>query len=158
MSYPNFGHNDTLTTHISVNIPDLDFSSDYAEKETGKANEKLYAYIKSPADQPESIRLAIQDVKNVYTGTDIQPGLYSVIKQGKSVLTSVRSTLRTNPSTGVFIDYPVQTGITMKFPVCQEVTDATLVEVLTRNLGVMTTAQGTFGDRIKRFMRGALEL
>lgn len=149
-----FNHNDSLSTTTNLACPDLDFANDYSPiVET--AGECQYAYIKGEVDQPETVRLAIQDVNNVYRNTDVQPGLYSVNKKGKRLLVSTFETYRNTDVAGVTTtDYPIKVGVTFEYPVSAQITEAELMDALKRNVSVILGHSTS--SILAKLMRGSL--
>lgn len=153
----------TTNTTTSVELTDIDFSGSFAELETGKANEKIYQKITGNVDQPTSFRIAIDDVKNVYANTDIQPALYSVQKKGKRLLVSLRATLRKeDATTGTKVDYPIQTNCVMQYPISADVNAediyACLCDVFSAIVHGPVAVGGHQYDQLNKLIRGSLEM
>lgn len=150
-------------TYTSITIPDYDFKADFAPIESGKANEFICQKITGDVDQPCSYRIAIDDVKNVYSGTDIQPALYSVQKKGKRLLISLRDTVRkVNEVTGEKVDYPLQCNIVFQYPVSSEISATELYSQMQKTLAAIIHGPIEGSDRydaeLNKLMRGSLDI
>lgn len=80
------------------------------------AGEIVKANIKQSDSGVYSTRYAIADVKNIYSGTDVDPSLFGAVKRGKNLLIKVRHT-GSRQENGVTVHYPIECGITFKYPV-----------------------------------------
>lgn len=147
-----YNHNDTITTPVEISTPELDFEHDYALS-SATENEAVYAYTKSELDQPESVRFANDSVNNVYSGTQIQPTLFSVNKKGRKLLCSIIGTFRDTAADGTVTDYPVKTGITVTFPISARVDASAVMEQLKRNINCFFGHVDS-ADKLDTMMRG----
>lgn len=159
-----FSHNDTKTTTSTLTkVPQLDFANDYGIRSlSDKA--VVYNYVKGNTDQPHSIRFAIDDVKNVYTNAEVQPGNYALNKKGKSLLIGVRDTARVEDANGVLTDFPISCNISIKYPISASVTSDEVKDTVGRALAAMITASAAMEQEdtpaniasLDRLLRGVL--
>lgn len=160
------GYTDSIAATQNYACPQLNFDADYALK-SETANEVVLVNKTTPADQVESVRFAINDVKNVYTGEqDIDPTMYAPVKKGKSLVCSVKETLRVtnSDSDGNILnqyDLPVQCHFVLKFPVSANF-DATVAETIVKRMmatatkAVQASGSWTSSFRLGDLIRGAL--
>lgn len=151
-----FGFTNTkAASPIEVNIPQLDYASDWTLK-SQTADTVVLVNTTTPVDQPYTCRIQIQDVGNVYNGTDIDPVLYGPVKRGKSLLASSRLTMRiTNDTTGEITDYPIQINTVIKWPVTSGIAVSDIKTALFENWGQMFDAADD-NTRLGELLRGAL--
>lgn len=92
-----FGFTDSTTTKLQLSLPTLNYAKDYSVR-TERADEVILTNTTSPLDQPETIRIAIQNVGNVYSGTPVAIESQSVTKRGVQLLIQLNDILRVTPS------------------------------------------------------------
>lgn len=88
------------------------------------AGESILSNLRTEDGTKYSVRYAINDVNNIFAGTDIEPANAGAVRKGKSLLVKVRHTGRLMENVGTAEEpqllfkgeYPVEVGITCKFP------------------------------------------
>jgi hypothetical protein len=160
----NYGYADTLTGTITVDLPALDYDVDYATVKS-TSNEVIITNTTTSIDQPETIRFAIDDVSNIYNGSGIDPANYAPSKRGKKLLMADNLTLRVANGDGTVTDFPIQLGMTIKFPTSVNINDTALSDALHRVMSIVydvshdTPTSGKYAEtltRIKKLLRGSL--
>lgn len=163
----NYGYEDTLTGTITVDLPALDYSTDFTKvKSKSKSKDDVVlSNITTGTDQPETLRFAIEDIDNVYSGTEIDPVRYGLSKRGKKLLCSDHLTLRVSNGDGTTSDYPIKCGLTFEFPTSIALGDTAISDALHRVFAIAydvsndTPSSGKYTEtlyRIKRLIRGSL--
>lgn len=149
-----FGYTDTYASSpLSVSVPKLAYSADYAlQNETAGSCQLVNTT--TPVNQPETARFAIQDVNNVYAGTDLDPALFSAVKKGKSLLVSMRDTAKLTEGDNEIM-YPVTCHMVIKYPVTTGIDEDDILEVALRNFALLFDGTNT-AARVKELIRGSL--
>lgn len=160
MATTSFGYKDSVDTKLSLQIPTLSYGSDFAVTRES-AGEVILTNVTSPLDQPETLRMAIQGIGNVYNRTNIALENRSVSQRGVQLLSQVNDVFRVNPDdvggccTHPF-DLPIGGHTVLYVPLSQYVTADIVLEVLKR-----LTASFFDGSvdslRLNEMLRGALK-
>lgn len=147
---------DTSTTSVGQIQPaTINYSADFAKK-TADASSVVIANLTSPLDRIETIRYAAQRVSNIYSGANIEPGYYSPVKSGMSILIQ-DNTVLTDEVDGVRVDYPFSAHIVMRVPLSAVVTESVLNAVINRLIGACYEQSGTTpAPRLNKLIRGAV--
>lgn len=160
-----FGYTDKLSATKNVAVPQLSYATDFSVK-TDTPNEVVITNVTSPLDQPETIRFGIQNIRDIYNGTSVDPTAMSVARQGVSLVVQLNDILRVTPeesSTSCccgegFQDYPISTHIVIRTPVASPITADVVLSVVKRNIAAL------FGEgadvtsaRLNSMLRGALK-
>lgn len=136
----------------------LNFKEDFRIKSNQNGKEVMLSNITSPIDRGESIRLAYNDINNIYSGTSIDPSVYSPTKRGISVLTQITNTLSVRDSSdpNFRVDLPISAHLVVKVP-SSEFINAQQVEVLIgRLLSSLFDTGSTSESRLEAILRGSL--
>lgn len=158
-----FGYTDTTTATKSLVIPTLNYVNDFSEKKTDTASEVILSNLTCPLDQPETLRYAIQNIKDVYDGTGIEPSYRSVSHRGVSLVVQLRDILRVTQSEtetqccdpGI-IDLPIETHIVFRVPISQYVDADTVLTVMKRNVAGVFDPTGVTSKQLNALLRGSL--
>lgn len=160
-----FGYTDKVATTKNVAVPQLSYAADFSVK-AETSSEVVLTNTTSPLDQPETIRFALEPVRNVYNGTAIDPSAQSTSKNGVSLLVQVNDILRVSPETGESgcccgdgaMDFPISTHIVIKTPLVQYIDADTVLSVVKRNISALF-GEGTdvTSARLNSMLRGALK-
>lgn len=158
-------------TALKVEVPQFKYAADFAVTENS-AKAVVLANTAVDVDDKETIRFAIQDINNIYTGSDIDPVMYAPSKKGKSMVVSLNDTLTVRNYKGTSENpgdieseykYPVSAHFVVKFPTTANLEASDLVTLVNRMLGLAyNTTNGTGGApsdpnaRINKLMRGVL--
>lgn len=142
---------------ITLQRPVINFKEDFRIKRNAES-ELTLINLTSPLDRTEKVRYSVQNVSNVYAGTDIDPSVYAPVKRGVSLLvqrTATVSVTDTNAGNSR-IDLPVSFHIVAKVPVSEHV-DADFIESeVLRTLSVMYETNSADTTRINAMLRGSL--
>lgn len=154
-----FGYTDSVTTQLSVAVPTLSYAKDFSVKQE-TASEVVLTNTTSPLDQPETIRYAIQNIGNIYTGTGIDPSFMSVTKRGVSLLVQLNDILRVTPDDvtccDAAYDLPIATHIVIRVPLNSNVDADTVLQVVKRNVAALFEGEAD-SSRLNAMLRGALK-
>lgn len=138
--------------------PVINFAEDFRVKKTTES-ELVLVNLTSPLDRTEKVRYSVQNVSNVYAGTDIDPSVHAPVKRGVSLLVQRSATIAVSDSTQANsrIDLPVSFHIVAKVPVNEHI-DASLIEdEIARTFSMMYETNSTDTSRINALLRGSLE-
>lgn len=136
----------------------LNFKEDFREKQQVGKKEVLLTNITSPIDREEKIRIAIDDVKNVYANTSIDPSVYAPTRRGVSVLAQISDVLsvRDDQSPEYRVDLPVSAHLVIKVPSSEHI-DGEQVRILVgRLLSSLFDTGATSTARLEAILRGSL--
>lgn len=113
--------------------------------------------ITSPAGKPETYRISVSPVKDIYKNSDIDPALYGPTRKGVSLLvahTQVKTAV--DATTGLTYDIPVKSHLVSVIPLDALVTPA----IIEAEVGRMVTALYETGlattTRIAALIRGVV--
>jgi len=135
----------------------LNFAADFRVK-SNQPNEVVLANITSPIDRTEQIRVAFNNITNVYTGTSIEPSLAAPTKRGISVLCQVTDIISVTDDTDpdYRIDLPVSYHLVIKIPANENLTTTMIQQGLGRMIsGIFDTGSETL-TRLEALIRGSL--
>lgn len=155
----NFGFNDTTNSSAAqpaLNPTVLNYGSDYRVISDDDSS-CLITNIKTPVDQPDTIRVATQDVANIYSNTSLKANQISAARQGVSVVlqeNSVYKVIDTDlPLAATYL--PVSMHLVLKVPTGYSIPEADLISQIKRLLGALYEEDGTF--RIQTLVKGAVK-
>lgn len=160
MSYSiNTGYTDTVTTTKNVAIPDLSYVSDFTVT-TDTAKEAILTNITSPMDRVETIRFGSTDIKDVYTGTGIDPAFMAPSHKGVSIVMQMNDIWRYCDATNLAlpqIDLPISAHIVLKVPKTSYVTADQFLSALTRAFSLAFATGSVTSTRLYSLLKGALD-
>lgn len=156
-----FGYTAPAST-ITISVPKLDWTQFSSDNRKQKSGELILQNTTSPLDQPETIRWAIENIGNVYNGTDIPTTNRSITTRGVSLVIQVNDILRVSDESdpecccgnGAF-DLPISTHIVVRVPLNQYVTAEKAMEVLKRDLAAVYNGADS-PDFLNQLLRGSL--
>lgn len=158
-----FGYTDTTTATKSLVIPSLNYVVDFSQKTTGTPSEVILNNLTCPLDQPETLRYAISNIKDVYDGTGIEPSYRSVSRRGVSLVVQLRDVLRIGLTEADaaccdpgIIDFPLETHIVFRVPVSQYIDADTVLTVFKRNVSGVFDTNGVTSKMLNGLLRGSL--
>lgn len=158
----NFGYTDSVSSKLTLEIPTLSYAKDFSVK-SDTSNEVVLTNVTSPLDQPETIRFAIQNIGNVYTGTSVAVENRSVSQRGVQLLIQLNDILRVeaadegnNPCCETGFDLPISSHIVIKVPLNQYVNADIVLAVVQRNIAALFEENNT-SARLNSMLRGALK-
>lgn len=139
-------------------IPDTDFSQ-FSEENKGKASELWITNTTSPIDVPETARIAIQNVGNIYDGTDILPSYFATSKAGRQLLIQLNDILTATDSADLSYraDLPFSGHVVLKFPTNSLVTADMLLAFYERLISMAFATGAVTKSRLEALMRGSLK-
>lgn len=150
-----------VESESQIKIPNLETNTatDFATVKSG-AGERIISNTKNTDGGVYTLRYAMSDVKNVFTGSDVDPALYGAVKKGKNLLVKVRHT-GTKEEDGRTIHYPVECGVTFKYPV-NVVNENDLLQLFEEALNAVlqpkygtSEAEADIRSNLAKLMRGA---
>lgn len=153
--------NNTTGTAVSATIVDQKLSSNYAVKSaTDRA--VVLTNTKANFDMPESLTFKVQDIANIYSGSEISPALFAPTKKGRSVVMQLKTSCKIAAADAgtdkdivvpincwTVIQAPVQTGLSN--------TDLQAVANYAQSLAYNNATTAVFdGARLGDAFRGAI--
>lgn len=141
----------------NVARPALNFKTDFAVAAESEGKTTLIN-LTTPVDQSESVRFQISDVKDIYSGTSIDPSVYAASRAGISLLVQDNVTLRVTDSTdpGFQQDIPLSAHLVIKTAKSQYVTAEVVQNEILRLLSMFYGTGSETTDRINALMRGSM--
>lgn len=136
----------------------VNFGADFKVK-SDEPNEVILTNLTSPVVYPEKIRFSVSDVANVYTGSSIEPSLYSPTKRGVSMLCQLTETWKvTDPAVPEMeIALPVSAHIVIKVPNHELVTPQQIEILVGRLVSSLYETGATEPKRLGALLRGSLK-
>lgn len=156
----NYGYTDTAISGVtSMNFPRglVNYKSDFRVQKNGSDDVTL-TNITSPVDRQEKFRFAVNEVKNIYTNSGIDPSVWAASTRGNSLLISVAETISVTDSVdpSYRVDLPVTCNITLKTPQSDLITSEYLLVLLGRAVSGAFETGSLTTDGIKRLTHGSL--
>lgn len=159
MSYSlNKGYTDTITTPKNVAIPDLDYANDF-HVSRDVPGEVVMTNTTSPLDREESIRFSITNVKDIYTGTSVDPAYFAPSHQGISLVIQVNDTWRYEDAvdpTAQAIDLPITSHIVIKAPKTSYIDADNYLSIVKRAVSLAFDTGSVTSNRLMMLLKGAL--
>lgn len=136
----------------------LNFGADFRIK-SDEPNEVIITNLTSPVVYPERLRFSVNDVANVYTGSSIEPSLFSPTKRGTSVLCQLTETWKVTDSEHPELEValPISAHIVLKVPNNEMVTPAAIQTLLGRLISGLFETGSTTDARLGALLRGSLK-
>jgi hypothetical protein len=160
MSYSlNKGYTDTISTAKSIDIPDMDYSVDFSII-SDKPGEVILTNITSPMDRGETIRFALTQVKDVYTGTDIDASYKAPSHAGVSLVAQVSDTWRYYDSTDLSlpaVDLPISAHVVIKVPKTSYITADDFLTIAKRAFSLLFDTGAITSARLVEMLKGSLD-
>lgn len=146
-------------TAPQITVPVLNYSTDFRVRQD-EPNESIIANLTSPISQPERIRIAQQDVADVYRNTGIDPTMYYQSRRGTQVLLQLTDVFKVSDGTDASYEalLPISVHMVIKVPNNDLITSDICMNEVARLLGALyeTNASGTTSNRLSSMLRGAL--
>lgn len=157
----NLNHTDTAVSGVSslsLPISVLNNGADWGKK-SGGSEELILVNNTSPIDCPETIRLAITDVPNIYKGFAIDPNLFMDQKRGVSLLSQLTQvyTVTDVDVPGWQRVLPIKAHIVLQIPVDQSITADMVKAVVGRLAATLFDTGVVTSGRLGRMLRGSLQ-
>lgn len=160
-----FGYTDTKAANpLSISVPQLDYSKDFSrDTRVSRSGEVILTNVTSPLDQPETLRLAIENVANVYANTQIPTYNRSVTTRGVQLLLQTNDILRVSDAASSDVDcccdgsfdLPISCHMVIRVPLNQYITADVVMQVAKRNFGMLFDGNNTTA-RLNQLLRGTL--
>lgn len=153
--------NDTVpsggSATMSVEVDNLNWSTDWA-KTTNVAGNSVLTLVSAPPDQPQTARVGLTQVANVYTGTSVDPSYQLPFKRGVSAVAQLNAVYRVTDSDPSIlpIDLPVSAHIVLRVPLSSLLTNDHMLAVIARTIPLLFDTSDTSSARIGKVLRGAL--
>lgn len=136
----------------------VNFGADFKVKSNTPGKEVVITNITAPLDSPETFRFAYSDIKNIYSGVDIDVNLMSPSKAGLSALVELKEvftvTDATNPE--LRIQLPVSYHVVVKVPKSGYLTGSDIMAGLGRLVSGLFDTGATTTSRLDAILRGSL--
>jgi hypothetical protein len=158
----NYGFTDTpisgVTGPLVFNRDVLNFQKDFRVKTNNPGKEVVLTNITSPVDRPENIRLAYQEIANIYSGTGIEPSVLAPTKKGVSILAQVTEVLSIldDADASYRVDEPASAHLVLKLAQNELITPAVVERLIGRLLSSLYDSGLLTQDRLKAILRGSL--
>jgi hypothetical protein len=158
----NYGFTDTpvegVTGPLNFQRDVLNFQKDFRVKTNNPGKEVVLTNITSPVDRPENVRLAYQDIANIYSGTGIEPSVLSPSKKGVSILAQVTEVLSITDTTDASyrVDKPASAHLVLKLAQDEMITPTVVEKLIGRLLSSLYDSGLLTEERLKAILRGSL--
>lgn len=151
---------DTAISGVSaLNLPMavLNFPVDFTIRDRGP-KEAILTNLTSPLGCAETIRFAVNDIANIYKGTNIDPTLWATTKHGVNVLAQVNDIWSIVDSTNATFrqDIPFSAHIVLKVPDCGLITADMLKTSVGRLADALFNSGVVTSERLGALAKGAL--
>lgn len=136
----------------------VNFGADFKVK-MDVPGEVILTNLTSPVVYPERMRISVSDVANVYTGSSIEPSLYSPTKKGTSLLVQLTEVWKVTDGAAptMEIALPVSAHIVIKVPNHELVTPAAVQTLVGRLISGLYETGETSTTRLTAMLRGSLK-
>lgn len=152
----NYAYNDADTKNVS--IYDVNWNADFA-LQSDEPGDCVVVNTTGFTDHPETVRFAINDVANAYTGTGVDPANMAPNKQGFSLLVQTNDLLRVTDSENPTYqkDLPVSCHIVVKSVRDSDLTPDAVEFAIKRMIAALYNTDVTDSSRINELLRKALK-
>jgi len=134
----------------------LNFGEDWAEKQRSSGESQI-VNTNSSNDCPEKIRIAYNEVSDIYKGSGIDSGYYGPSRKGFSLVTQLTEVGRVTESvTGEIYDLPFSLHLVVKAPNDALVTASVVETLLARLLSSLYGENVVTTTRLAQLMKGAV--
>ena len=142
---------------LALPLAVLNFPVDFVVKNRSN-KEAVLANLTSPLGAVETIRFAVNDVSNVYSGTQIQPTLWATSKHGVSMLVQLNEifSITDTADTSFRQDLPVSAHIVLKVPDSEFITGDVMKTIIGRLVDAMFDSGVVTSGRLAALARGSL--
>lgn len=142
---------------LSLPLAVLNLPVDFVTK-TRSNKEVVLANLTSPLGAVETIRFAVNDVANVYSGTQIQPTMWATSKHGVSILAQLNDIFSVTDTVDASFrqDLPVSAHIVLKVPDSELITGDVLKAIVGRLVDALFDSGAVASSRLVALARGSL--
>lgn len=143
---------------LSLNRGLVNYAADFKVK-SDEPGEVILTNLTSPVVYPEKIRISVSDVSNVYTGSSIEPSLFSPTKRGTSLLVQLTEVWKVSDTVdpNLEIALPVSAHLVIKVPNHELVTPAAVETLLGRLVSGLYETGSQTTTRLTALLRGSLK-
>lgn len=136
----------------------LNFKEDFRVKSNDNGKEIILTNITSPIDRPENIRIAYNQVSNIYNGTGIEPSMLATSKRGVNILTQLTDILSVVDDTDpdYRVDLPVSCHLVIKAPASEHINSDVILTSVGRLLSSLFATGSNETARLEAILRGSL--
>lgn len=155
------GCTDTAISGVSsLNLPRglVNFGADFRVKSDSPGKEVVITNLTAPLDSPETFRLGYTDIKNIYSGTSIDPNLMSPSKEGISVLVELKDVISVTDSAApdFRIQLPMSYHLVIKVPKSNYINSSDILTGVGRLASGLFDTGATLATRLDSILRGSL--
>lgn len=155
----NLNHVDTAVegvSTLSLARDIINFGADYRVK-YHDATSLVLTNMTAPVDKPESIKITVNPIKDIYKGSVIDPSLYGTSRRGVSLMCNLSAVYTVEDSVlGTSYDVPFACHIVVKTPADALITPSVIQDAITRMLGGLYESGSSDTTRIAALLRGSL--
>lgn len=145
-------------TAVSLQLPTLNYHADYRVVQD-EPNEVIITNLTSPIDQPERIRWACSEVKDIYRNSGIDPTLYYPTRRGTQILAQITDifSITDNDVPDYLALLPISAHLVIRVPNNDLISEAVVTAETSRMIATLyETAGTTVLPRVRSLLRGAL--
>lgn len=132
-------------TDFQIYVNRFDFENEFVELDSGSNGTAILSALNASIDRPVTGRISVRDVKNVYSGTTVDPAYQSMSRAGLDVVVEwkeIASVVDSDNPT-LRVDLPFRCAMTWNLPRHEVVTQDTLVALAARTLGMLAKTSDT---------------
>lgn len=136
----------------------VNFGADFKIK-SDKPDEVWLTNLTSPVIYPERYRISVSDVKNIYSGSSIEPSLHAPTRTGTSLLVQLTEIQKVTDTedTSYEVALPFSAHIVIKVPNNELVTPAVIETFVGRLISGLYETGDTGTTRLAAMLRGSLK-
>jgi hypothetical protein len=136
----------------------LNFKEDWRVKSNNNGKEIILTNLKAPVDRPETIRIARSEVTNVFSGSPVEPTIYTSSKKGASLLIQHISVPTATDSTdsSFRVDEPIKIHVVAQARNSEFITAQVLIDHLGRLISALYDSGVDNTSRLDALLRGSL--
>lgn len=144
-------------TTLALDKAIINYGEDFRVK-SQDASSVILTNMTSPLDKPETYRVAVSPVKDIYKGSSIDPNLYSVSRKGVSILCGLQKvyTVTDSADTSYEKDLPASGHIVLKVPADAVFTADVVEDLVGRIVAGLYESGSITTERLTAIMRGSL--
>lgn len=147
----------TNQTEKTISLKTPNYASDFKLKKE-VPGELILVNTKSPAGTENTIRIAQQEIRNIYASTDIARPYQLQSTAGLSVVVQNREIVAvSDPNDPTYEGYaPLSAHIVLTVPKYIDITDTVVLTLLQKTFGMLFNANDDTPARVLTLLRGAL--
>lgn len=139
----------------SIEVVGLNYATDFRMSQKSTADRTCLINVTSPRDAQENMILAATNVRDIYSGSNIDPAYRDAVRRGTSILVQLNDvwTLKDSADDKFRVDLPISAHLVIKVP-SSYVTAADVKSFVGRMLGGLFETGSSGTSRIDALMRG----